>query len=233
MFDLTVLGSSSKGNCYIIKSEKETLLIECGIKYKDILKGLNFKLSNIVGCLVSHEHKDHSKYAKDIIKNGVDVYATAGTINAIDIHGHRVHVIESEKQFQIGGFHFLPFSTEHDAKEPVGFLIYHSEIGKILFATDTYYIKYCFTGLDYLMIECNFSKEIMAKNIESGRLHPSMRNRLLTSHFSFDNVKKFLKETDLSQTKKIILIHLSDGNSNAQQFKDEIERQTGIPVMIA
>ncbi|HEK4983654.1 TPA: MBL fold metallo-hydrolase, partial [Clostridioides difficile] len=58
---IKILGSSSRGNCYLLQLENETLILECGVSYKEILKGLDFSLENVVGCLVTHEHKDHSK----------------------------------------------------------------------------------------------------------------------------------------------------------------------------
>lgn len=53
---LKCLGSSSCGNCYLLKAENETLIVECGIKFKEIQKAMNFNISHIVGCLVTHEH---------------------------------------------------------------------------------------------------------------------------------------------------------------------------------
>ena len=229
---LKVLGSGSAGNCYLLQNEKETLIIEAGLPYKTILKGLNFNLSNVVGCLVSHEHLDHSKAIKDIARNGIDVYSSEGTLVRSETMNHRGKVIKSEEQFKVGGFTILPFQTEHDAAEPLGFLISHKDTGKILFATDTYYIQYKFNGLKHLLIECNYSKEILERNIEGG-LNSSLVKRLLKSHFSLENVKEFLRATDLSKCEDITLIHLSYGNSNSKEFKGEIERLTGKPVYIA
>lgn len=236
--ELKVLGSSSSGNCYLLSNTKETLIIECGLPYKTILRGLNFNLSNVVGVLVSHEHGDHSKSIKDMLSNGINVFTSLGTAiaitkdcRAIETH-HRLNFIKSERQFKVGGFTILPFEVEHDASEPLGFLISHEDTGKILFVTDTYYIQYKFSGLKHILIECNYSKEILERNLDEG-LNPSRVKRLLTSHFSLENLKGFLKETDLSQCEDITLIHLSDGNSNAAQFKKEIERLTGKTVYIA
>lgn len=229
---LKVLGSGSKGNCYILQGEKETLILECGIPYKSILKGLNFNLSNVVGCLVTHEHMDHAKAIQDITKKGIDVYSSKGTLEKAMPMRHRGQIIKSEKQFKVGGFTILPFETQHDAAEPLGFLVQHEEIGKLLFITDSYYCKYAFAGLDHIMIECNYSKKILDENIENG-FNGSLAKRLLKSHFSLENVKDFLEATDISKVKDITLIHLSDGNSNAEQFKTDMTRLTGKPVYIA
>lgn len=227
---LKVLGSGSSGNCYILEGEKETLIIECGLPYKTILKGLNFDLSKVAGCLVSHEHKDHSKALKDMLYNGIDVYASIGTLTVLgDEIGHRSKVVKSELQRIVGGFTILPFEVEHDAAEPLGFLIQHKEMGKLLFITDSYYCKYKFKGLDHILIECNYSNEIL----KTRELPKTLKGRIIKSHFSLENVKDFLKATDIRQVKDITLIHLSDSNSNAKDFKEEIERLSGKPTYIA
>lgn len=229
---LKVLGSGSSGNCYLLQGTKETLILECGLPYKTILKGLDFNLSNIVGCLVSHEHKDHSKAIRDLMNNGIDVYTSVGTVEDLDIGGYsacRLDFLKSEKAVNIGEFIVLPFEAEHDAREPLGFLIHHKEMGKLLFITDSYYCKYKFNGLDHILIECNYSNKIL----EERELPKSLKSRIIKSHFELENVKDFLRSTDLSQLRDITLIHLSDGNSNAAQFKEEIEKLTGKPVYIA
>lgn len=234
---LKCLGSSSKGNSYILQGEKETLLLEAGIPYRDILKGLDFNLSNVAGVLISHEHKDHSKAIRELINNGIEIGTSVGTLEAItkeikNLNAYKFNILESCLQTYMGNFTILPFETQHDAAEPLGFLIQHSEMGKLLFITDSYYCKYKFNGLNHILIECNYSKDILQKNIETG-LNIQMAKRLIKSHFSLENVKQFLKENDLSQCKDITLIHLSDGNSNATQFKTEIERLTGVPIFVA
>lgn len=230
---LKVLGSGSSGNCYLLQGEKETLIIECGLPYKTILKELDFNLNNVVGCLVSHEHKDHSKAVQDLVKNGIDVYSSKGTFEAIGIQKYRAKLIESEKAIKIDEFIILPFETRHDAVEPLGFLITHKEMGTLLFATDTYYLKYKFSGLNHILIECNYSEKILKQNMEERCILTSLKDRLLKSHFELGNVKDFLRATDLKDVKDIVLIHLSDGNSNSAEFKSDIEKLTGKPTYIA
>lgn len=231
---LQILGSSSKGNCYLLHGSKSILMLECGVHIKEIKKALNFNLTNVCGCLCTHEHKDHSKSARDMLSNGIDFYASKGTIDGIKVQGHRVNIVKAEKQFKIDEFLILPFETKHDAIEPSGFLIQDTNTKeKLLFATDTFYIKYKFKGLNYIMVECNYIKEILDENIELGLIPQSLQIRLLKSHFSLDNVKEFLKANDLSKARKIILLHLSDGNSDAERMKSEVEELTGIETVIA
>lgn len=233
MIDITVLASGSKGNCYRIDDGSSPLLIECGIPFWEIQRGLDFRISEVAGCLVSHEHQDHSKAAKDMMKAGIDCYMTKGTAEALSLTGHRLRIVSARKQFQIGSWVVLPFETQHDAVEPVGFLLANSAGEKLLYATDTYYIRYRFKGLTHVMVECNYSMEILRKNVQAGLVEPALKNRILKSHFSLENVKEFLKANDLSKVQEIWLLHLSDGNSDADRFKREIQELIGKPVYIA
>lgn len=230
---LKVLASGSKGNCYILEGQNETLLLECGIRYKQILQGLNFNLENVLGCLVTHEHKDHSKAIQDLNNNGIDVYASEGTFEILGIKNHRTKTVKSEGFFKVGNFTIMPFETKHDAKEPLGFLINHKEIGNLLFITDSYYCEYNFSNLNHILVECNYMKDILDENIENGVIPVSLRNRITRSHFELGNVIDFLKANDLKKVDTLLLLHLSSQNSNEGYFVSEIEKNIGIPTRVA
>lgn len=227
MIEVTALASSSKGNCYRVTDGHTPLLLECGINYREIQKGLDFQMSDIAACLITHEHGDHCKSIKDVLKSGIDCYMSEGTAGAINVQHHRIKKVKAKHQFQIGTWTILPFDVQHDVSEPLGFLLANKDGEKLLFATDTYYIRYKFRGLTHLLVECNYSLEILNENIISGKVPPVMKKRLLRSHFSLENVKEFLKENDLSMVQEIWLLHLSDSNSNADLFKEEIQKLTG------
>lgn len=51
------IGSASSGNSYaLIDNQENILLLDLGISKKEIIKAIDFKVSNIVGAVVSHEH---------------------------------------------------------------------------------------------------------------------------------------------------------------------------------
>lgn len=233
MIDILPLGSSSAGNAYRVTDGHTSLLLEAGIRFKDIQRALEFRLSDIAGCLVSHDHGDHSKSIKDLMKAGINVYTGQGTTEALGLSGHRIRSVAARQQFTIGTWTILPFEVEHDAAEPLGFILANRSGDKLLFATDTYYIRYRFTGLTHIMIECNYSIKILRENIAAGRVPAVMKNRLLRSHFSLENVKEFLQANDLQRVQEIWLLHLSDNNSDEELFKREIQALTGKQVMIA
>lgn len=232
MIEILPLASGSRGNCYHITDGSTPLLLECGIKYKDIQKRLNFRASEIAACLVSHEHKDHSKAVPDMMRAGVDCYMSAGTAEALGLNGHRVRVVKALEQFTIGAWTVLPFDAVHDAKEPLGFLL-ATRGAKLLYLTDSAYCKYRFNGLTHILIECNHAADILNENVESGAVPAAMRRRVMRSHMSLSTVKGFLKANSLSAVREIHLLHLSDANSDAQQFENEIRSLTGKPVYVA
>lgn len=232
MIEITALASSSAGNCYHLTDGTTPLLLECGIRYKDIQKGLNFQMSSIAGCLVTHEHNDHVKSIKDVLKAGIDVYASKGTIETLNITSHRIKPVGAKKQFQIGTWTILPFEVEHDVSEPIGFLLVNQQGEKLLFATDTYYIRYRFSGITHIMVECNYSMQILNQNVAEGIIDKARKKRVMKSHFSLENVKEFLKANDLSKVQEIWLLHLSDTNSDADLFKSEIQKLTGRVVYV-
>jgi len=230
--DIRVLASSSRGNCYHVTDGVTPLLLECGVRFQDIRRWLNFRVSEIAGCLVSHEHKDHCRAVSDILKAGINCYMSLGTAKALGVQGHRIRLIRTRKQFQIDTWTVLPFETVHDAAEPLGFLLASETGEKLLFATDTAYIRYRFRGLTHIMVECNYDTGILHRNVRSGIVQREVK-RLIRSHFSLENVKGFLKANDLSRVRQIWLLHLSDDNSNAKQFKREIQELTGKEVYVA
>ncbi|WP_407310985.1 MBL fold metallo-hydrolase [Desulfosporosinus sp. SB140] len=233
---LKVIGSSSKGNSYILEAQTGSLLLDAGVPFKEIQKALYFNLSNVVGCLVTHEHKDHSKAVDNLMRSGVNCHMSIGTAEKIGalLHHRCLSMPSFMPQFNIGDFIVKPFSVEHDAAEPLGYLIQYRPTGeKLLFATDTYFIRNRFNRLNYIMVECNYCRNILEENIEAGLIPESLKNRLLESHFSLDNVKGFLEANDLTQVRKIVLIHLSEGNSDAARMVREIKDLTIKDVEVA
>lgn len=233
MINIQCLGSSSAGNAYRISDGQTHLLLEAGFPYKSLQRALEFRISEISGCLISHEHGDHSKAAKDIMKAGINIYTSQGTADALKLSGHRLKPIKAHEQFVIGTWTIKAFEIEHDAEEPLGFVIANTAGDKLVFLTDTYYCRYRFAGLTHIMVEANYSLDIVNQRVAAGDLHPAQKKRLLRSHFGLEHVKGFLRANDIRAVQEIWLLHLSDGNSDAARFKQEIQETTGKLVHVA
>lgn len=231
MLTITTIASSSLGNCYLVSDGVSNLLLECGVSIKRIREATGYQLNTISGCLVSHEHGDHAKAVKDLLKAGVDCYTSAGTFQALGIDHHRANIIKAGVQVKIGSFTVMPFVTIHDCAEPLGFLI-ASGSDKLAFITDSAYVPVRFKGLTHIMVECNYQLDILDTNVTSGKVNKGQRKRVIDTHFGLDTVLEFLSVNNLSCVSSIYLMHLSNGNSNAKQMKEAVQRATGIPTYI-
>lgn len=228
---LKVIGSSSKGNCYILEASSEALIIEAGCKLNEAMKALNWQLSKVAGCIISHEHNDHAGYALEYAQAGIKLLALPTVIQAKGIE-RNYFVADCSKAYIIGGFRVQPFAVQHDVP-CVGYVITHQEMGKMVFFTDTYACRYRFKGVDTYLIEANYADEILQENIMQGRLPGMLRDRIMLSHMDIDNTVGFLQTSDLSRVQNIILVHMSAGNGNAELFKRKVAEATGMPAEVA
>lgn len=231
--EIKVIASGSSGNAYTISDGATTLLLDAGVPLREIQIGTGFKVRQLAGAFVTHEHKDHSKAMKDLARLGVDVYASNGTIKACGLSGHRFRPVEARKQLDVGTFRILPFDVEHDAAEPLGFLFTSLSTGeKLLYFTDTYFLRYRFQGLTHIMAECNYTEEGIRESVAEGRIPIELVPRLVRSHMSLENLLDMLKANDMSTVRQIYLLHLSDNNSEAERMKEAVQRQTGAEVYL-
>lgn len=233
-----VLGTGSSGNCYLLTAganKGQSLLLDAGLAAEKIVRGAN--CWNIAGCLVTHEHGDHIKGAEALArKYGVKTYATEGTIKAAcgDVGLTALNRADFLSSFKVGDFTVMAFETQHDASEPCGWLIRCDSTGEtVLYATDTYYLKHTFPGINYWIVECNYVESIMNKQLESGELPEQLRGRLIKSHMSLRRLCDALKANDLRKTRAILLVHLSDERSDEEMMVRTIRQQTGKDVWAA
>lgn len=236
------LASSSRGNAYLVQDYgAPPLLLEAGIPIKqlrDKLRAHGVMLSDLAGTLISHEHGDHSRSVKDLLKAGVDCYMSSGTAKALGIDDHhRTHTftLNTLGLSHLKGLNeeeILAFRLEHDAAEPTGFFIAH-KAERLLFISDTEFIENRFQGTTIIAIESNYQENILHENIVNGHLPSIVGHRTRRNHMSLNSVKDFLLANDLSRCREVWLLHASDANSDVIAMKKEIQETTGIPVYIA
>lgn len=230
---LTVVGSSSKGNCYALTSEGETLLIEAGISTKNLISTLQGYMKNIVGCIISHRHDDHSLYVDAMIRRAIRVYANEDTISYRKIgSNYFAKVMRPNMGYKIGKFRVIPFEVQHDVP-CFGFIIEHKNMGRLMFITDARECEYKVDGVNHIMVESNFSYMRMMKNVEDGKIPISYRNRVVNSHMDIDTTCELLRANDLSKCSEVVLLHLSESNSDEEEFTTKAKRASGRPVYIA
>lgn len=53
---LRIIGTGSSGNAYLLERNGHTLLLDAGVKIKQIKAALDFDLTKLDGVLITHNH---------------------------------------------------------------------------------------------------------------------------------------------------------------------------------
>lgn len=211
---LKVLSSGSQGNCYILQSDDEQLILDCGIGLKQLKTGLGFNILNVAGCLVTHHHKDHDLTSNELIKMGISV------IRPFD-ENNKNKTLKRGSCFKIKPIPLTDkkgdwtHSNSDGSKCPIyGYHIYHDELGSLVYCTDTEFIKWHFNGVNHFLIEANYDLDLLDNDSKK-------TTRVFQSHMSIQAACKFIRANQsANDIKNIILCHLSSLNGSPENFKD-------------
>lgn len=212
------LGSSSSGNCFIIDCDGEKLILDLGVNWNTILSGLEYDISAVVGCFVTHSHSDHSKSIPKALYYCLDVYSCAGVAEKHE----GVKVLEKNKIFRAGNYGVMPLTLKHNV-ENYGYLIHHPSMGKLIYAVDCESFPYNVKGCAHWILEANYDDSIIIDRICANEYTRSASE----NHLSIDRTIDTLQR-NAEGISTIILSHLSDGNSNAALFKRRVSDATGV-----
>ncbi len=249
--EMYCLGSSSSGNAYIMKfihkGWSHQILVEAGFPYKELMKRAilqGTKLSECEACIITHSHGDHAAGARIINEKGIQVYASKGTLEdkrvGIPATEHNT-LVEWQPKYIASNVEVLPFIVEHDAPEPMGFVIRDTMTGQnILFVNDckTFKADLSRIPIDLCMIECNYSDQPMhieySKAKKEGDVTLINRySRIFHQHMGLYGTKTILQKLNLKRCKGIFLMHLSDKNARENEMREEVGRLfPSIPIYI-
>lgn len=214
---LKCLGSSSAGNCYLLTSNSgETLILDCGMPIKEIKKGLNWNVKDVVGVLCTHQHLDHSKSVKDFEAMGIPVFAPYRSLKPMIIGDYRLKV----QAFDLTTVDGRWTHTNADGTPcPIfGFLITHKEMGKMLYITDTNLIKWRFKDINHILLGVNYDKDLVDKDNDPKTRH------VFRGHLSIDTACDFVKANYSDSLQNVIMCHLSAENSDSDSFIEKMKK---------
>lgn len=231
---LIVVNSNSKGNSYALDSGSEILLLEAGMKMADVKRAIDYRLADVVGCVVTHEHGDHAKYAVEYSRFGVEVYGPKALENGKKSFPFgKYHSLLVERTKKIGGFRVVPFHNYHDV-EIYGYLINHPDCGSILFSTDSYKLGMTLRGINHFLIEANYEDSMLKENVKNGSISKAQSDRIMLSHMSLNYCIEYLRDCEADKSAKTItLCHLSERNSDPAIFRNTVAGAFGVPTFIA
>lgn len=220
MLKVDHIASGSSGNAILIEDGVTSILLDCGISYANLSRRVN--ISELAGCIVTHEHADHCKSWRDLALRGVRLYASAGTIRAL-FADWRFKLLGYEKT-HIGSFVVERFDTVHDAAEPIAVLCKSTVTdARALYVTDTQRINFLPERITHLIVECNYHE--LALDVMTNEF---LKERIRRSHMSLETLEIWLKKIDRSHLREIHLVHLSDANSDSALFQRRVQQITGV-----
>ena len=136
-----------------------------------------------------------------------------------------VEYFQAGQPFEIGDIAVSPFTTPHDAADPVGF-VFRAEGVRMGFATDLGYIppnvKAQLQGVDLLLLESNHDLEML----RDGPYPWAVKQRVLSrvGHLSNEAAAEFLEKSYDGQAAYVILAHLSESNNLPELARVTAER---------
>ena len=216
---LKTIGSGSSGNCHLLTaSNGETLILDCGVPISEIKKGLNWNIRNVVGCVVTHRHGDHSKSVEDLINMGIPVFRPYKPLI--------MNQFLSNSYFTVRIFDLTTIDgswTHTDANgEPCpiyGFLITHPEMGRMLYITDCELIKWKFKGINHILLGVNYDKYLIDRD------NTGKANHVLRGHMSIDTACKFVEANySPDDVQNVIMCHLSEENADKDNFIEQMKK---------
>ena len=234
MIHIKTIASGSSGNCYLLNDGKAYLLLECGIPIKKIMEGVDFKLSDVDACLVTHEHGDHAKSVKDMVERGIRTYGPVSiaekkdvryTVNFTSLHSNWTFYLPNWTVRTVEAFHDVPclayiISSEH-TKEV------------IFYCTDTCYIHNKIAGVNYLITECNYDPDTLEANLQQGEIHKTLRDRIIKTHLGLENVINMIDRNGWGDSlMEVHLVHLSESNANWEYCRKLVAKVANCKVFL-
>nr|DAM22239.1 MAG TPA: YycJ-like MBL-fold protein [Bacteriophage sp.] len=214
---LKCIATGSTGNCYTLTSNSgETLILDCGIPIKEIKKGLNWNIKDVVGTICTHHHQDHSLSVYPLRRMGIPVFAP--------------YISEKPMKIGNGDFRVQAFDlttidgswTHTNANgEPCpiyGFLITHKEMGRMLYITDCEVVKWKFKDINHILLGVNYDKDLIDRD------NTGKANHVFRGHLSIDTACDFVKANYSDSLQNVIMCHLSSENSDRDSFIEKMKK---------
>lgn len=207
---LKVLGSGSSGNCYILESDTEALIIEAGVHFMEAKKALDFNVRKIKAVITTHIHSDHHLYWYEYARAGITVFEPFRN------DGQSLEFDNSK--FKIRAFpnvskdgHWFHGNNDGSECPCYGFYIEHPDIGSLVYVTDTECVRWRFSKVNHILVEANYSDDLISNEAVN-------REHVLRGHMSLQTALDFISTNDNPALRNVVLLHLSQDNGNPVEF---------------
>lgn len=237
---LTVVNTGSeKGNCYALTDKSgDVLLLDFGCKWKHIQRAIDYRVSDVRGALLTHEHGDHMAAFKSLILCGIPVYTNEGAYNYIKSkYGDYATILPEKRPYAIGAYKVTPFQVPHTTRDEsgqivpcmnYGYHITHTEMGQLVYMTDLEFSPVSFhkAQIEHLLCEVNYCEELADREAENHE------HRIL-GHMGFQTFKtKILRENMSDRLRTVTICHMSRTAADNGRILAETQQIVGKHVTV-
>ena len=228
MFKTAVLASGSKGNCFLVKTDKTKILVDAGLSAKktiNLIESLYLSHAKVNALIISHEHNDHISGAGVLSRKlKIPIFITEKTyISSKRVLGklnHGIKFFENGEEFEIGDLVITPFASSHDVSESTNFVI--TQKGnikrKLGIVTDLGYPTRLtinkLQGVTTIILESNHDEKMLLEGPYPWELKQRVKGR--EGHLSNEQAVGLISQIIHSELSNIILAHLSEQNNTPQ-----------------
>lgn len=225
---IQMISTGSKGNSYLITTkENNYYLIDFGITLSKLKKYVDIK--ELKAIFITHIHNDHILGLKNL-KYDIPIIAKGKTKEYLE-NNYSLNLLDDNiNKFEDISFDF--FELSHDV-ENYGIII-KDKINELVYITDTGYIPQKYYSLlkdkSIYLVESNYDDEMIMHSEYPYYLIQRIVSDI--GHLSNYQTSKFLSNVIGKNTKKVLLIHLSEYNNTKEACLTAINKIVDFEVSI-
>jgi phosphoribosyl 1,2-cyclic phosphodiesterase len=227
---LHVLGSGSRGNCFVLEAGGRVLLLDAGFSARELTRRAEeagVSLAAAVGIALTHEHGDHASGAWRLARqHGIPIAASDGTWSSLrQREGVQHRRLCASAPIQLGPFQVECAGSSHDAAEPVAIAVTCPDGVRVALAHDlgrpTAAVRLLLRGCHALVIEANHDEVLL----RTSGYPPSVQQRIAGSggHLSNGAALDLLTEVLHLELELVVLAHLSARCNSADRARAAVE----------
>lgn len=232
---LTVAGTGSDGNCYVIEDDNRRLLLDCGVTWREALRACEFNAKSIDGCLFTHWHKDHMQNIDSLHLANIPTYGCDELSEFVGIvYGESVHGLPQKLMTKInGGWTVVPWYVPHTGAENeevpcYAYIIISPSGHRTVYMTDFLCSPITFKSLKVhtILIACNHDDEIEKYQNSAKYRH------IVSGHSSLSVTNEIIRINQTEYLRNVILCHLSAENATPEVMREVVQKTVGDSVKL-
>jgi phosphoribosyl 1,2-cyclic phosphodiesterase len=224
-----VLGSGSSGNCFVVESQGERLVVEAGMGPTRAVERMRAMGADFVtarpalGVLVTHEHGDHAAHALPLSRaQRAPILAHDGITLPRTRRRTEVRSYTPGRALTLGPFLIESLAVPHDAPQ----VAVRVSAGGWAFALATD-LGVAPKGLRPFLSECDLvflESNHCPRLLETGPYPPRLRTRVAggLGHLANEQAAEVAASLDHTRVGRLVLVHLSRVNNTPERARDVV-----------